>query len=142
MKKLIQQIVLFGVVGGVTLVIDTSVTYVLYNFAHLPAFLASGIGFLSAFFFNFPMNRKKVFHHSADDRFSLRTQIILYAALSIFNLIATSAAVAGLVGLNLLKIQYAKIIVTAIFAVWNFLVFRLFIFSKKKPSGSELETGK
>ena len=141
MKKLIHQIVLFGVVGGVTLVIDTSVTYVLYNFDHLPAFLASGIGFLSAFFFNFPMNRKKVFHHSVDDRFSLHTQIILYAALSIFNLIATSAAVAGLVGLNLLKIQYAKIIVTAIFAIWNFLVFRLFIFSKK-PSGSELETGK
>ncbi len=142
MKKLIQQLVLFGVVGVVTLIIDTSVTYMLYNFVHLQAFLASGIGFLSGFFFNFPMNRKKVFHHSEDDRFSLHAQIILYAALSIFNLIATSAAVAGLVGLNLLKIQYAKIIVTAIFAVWNFLVFRLFIFSKKKPSGSELEMKK
>ena len=126
MKKLIQQLVLFGVVGVVTLIIDTSVTYMLYNFVHLQAFLASGIGFLSGFFFNFPMNRKRVFNHSTDDRFSLRTQIALYAAL-----IATSAAVAGLVNLNLLKIQHAKIIITAACAVWNFLAFRLVIFSKK-----------
>ena len=131
MKKLIQQLVLFGVVGVVTLIIDTSVTYMLYNFVHLQAFLASGVGFLSGFFFNFPMNRKRVFNHSTDDRFSLRTQIALYAALSAFNLIATSAAVAGLVNLNLLKIQHAKIIITAACAVWNFLAFRLVIFSNK-----------
>ncbi|MBF1043418.1 MAG: GtrA family protein, partial [Candidatus Nanosynbacter sp.] len=65
------KIFLFLVVGGITLLIDTSISYILYHNIHLPAFLASGIGFLSGFVFNFPVNRKKVFNHSQYDRFSL-----------------------------------------------------------------------
>ena len=78
------------------------------------------------------MNRKQVFNHSKDDRFSLKTQIYLYALLSIFNLIATSMMVDVLVKTNILEIQWAKIITTVVFAIWNFLVFKSFIFSKKK----------
>lgn len=132
MKNIIFQMFLFGIVGGITLLIDTLVTYILYHGVHLPVFLASGIGFLSGFFFNFPMNRKQVFRHNEHDRFPLKTQIILYALLSVFNLFATSAAVDILVNLHILEIQWAKIIITAVFAVWNFLVFRLVIFTKRK----------
>ena len=131
MKKLVVQIFLFGIVGITTLLVDTLVTSILYYIVHLPAFMASGVGFLSGFCVNFPLNRKQVFNHSEDDRFSLRAQIYLYASLSIFNLIATSMAVDVLVSTNMLEIQWAKIITTVVFAVWNFLVFKLFIFSKK-----------
>lgn len=131
MKKLFRQIIFFGFVGVVTLIIDVLVTYALFHFVGFSAFLASGVGFLSGFFFNFPMNRKKVFNHSENDRFSLRLQIILYGTLSVFNLFATSSLVDLLVQRNLLDIQYAKVVVTIIFAVWNFIVFKLFIFSKK-----------
>ena len=93
--------------------------------------MASGIGFLSGFCVNFPMNRKRVFNHSEDDRFSLKSQICLYALLSFFNLMATSTAVDLLVKMNILQIQWAKIVTTIVFAVWNFLVFKIFIFSKK-----------
>ncbi len=132
MKKLVIQILLFGIVGVTTLAVDTLVTSILYYIAKMPAFMASGIGFLSGFCVNFPMNRKQVFNHSKDDRFSLKTQIYLYALLSIFNLIATSMMVDVLVKTNILEIQWAKIITTVVFAIWNFLVFKLFIFSKKK----------
>ncbi|WIO46476.1 hypothetical protein SEML1_0881 [Candidatus Southlakia epibionticum] len=44
---------------------------------------------------------------------------------------ATSTAVDLLVKMNILEIQWAKIVTTIVFAVWNFLVFKLFIFSKK-----------
>lgn len=132
MKKLVIQILLFGVVGVTTLAVDTLVTSILYYIAKMPAFMASGVGFLSGFCVNFPMNRKQVFNHSKDDRFSLKTQIYLYALLSIFNLIATSMMVDVLVKTNILEIQWAKIITTVVFAIWNFLVFKLFIFSKKK----------
>ena len=123
---------LFGIVGVTTLAVDTLVTSILYYIAKMPAFMASGIGFLSGFCVNFPMNRKQVFNHSKDDRFSLKTQIYLYALLSIFNLIATSMMVDVLVKTNILEIQWAKIITTVVFAIWNFLVFKSFIFSKKK----------
>jgi hypothetical protein cdiviTM7_01485 len=132
MKKLVIQILLFGIVGMATLAVDTLVTSILYYIAKMPAFMASGIGFLSGFCVNFPMNRKQVFNHSKDDRFSLKAQIYLYALLSIFNLIATSMMVDVLVKTNILEIQWAKIITTVVFAIWNFLVFKLFIFSKKK----------
>lgn len=132
MRKLVVQIFLFGIVGIATLLIDALVTSTFYYIAHLPAFMASGIGFLSGFCVNFPLNRKQVFNHSEDDRFSLKTQIYLYASLSIFNLIATSMTVDVLVSTNMLEIQWAKIVTTVVFAIWNFLVFKLFIFSKKK----------
>ena len=131
MKKLVVQIFLFGIVGITTLLVDTLVTSISYYIVHLPAFMASGVGFLSGFCVNFPLNRKQVFNHSEDDRFSLNAQIYLYASLSIFNLIATSMAVDVLVSTNMLEIQWAKIITTVVFAIWNFLVFKLFIFSKK-----------
>ena len=131
MKKFVIQIFLFGIVGVTTLAVDTLVTSILYYIAKMPAFRASGIGFLSGFCVNFPMNRKRVFNHSEDDRFSLKSQICLYALLSFFNLMATSTAVDLLVKMNILEIQWAKIVTTIVFAVWNFLVFKLFIFSKK-----------
>lgn len=129
--KVSKEIVAFGIVGLITFLIDLSVTTILYNTLYFPAYLASGIGFLSAFFFNFPANRKRVFRHTGNDRFSLKTQIILYALLSVFNLVATSMLVQILVTLGV-DIVYTKIAVTAAIALWNFLLFKLFIFSKKK----------
>lgn len=138
-RNTIKQIVIFLVVGAITLLIDVTVTRTLYSAFHFPAYLASGIGFLSGFVFNFPMNRKKVFHHSSNDTFSLRVQIFLYAGLSMFNLIATSLAVGLLTDNKVVAIQYAKIIVTAIFAIWNFIVFKFFIFSKRNSAQSLAE---
>lgn len=134
MKKyttLLRQILFYGIVGVVTLGVDVTVTTTLYLAFHFPAYLASGIGFLSGFFFNFPMNRKKVFKHSDTDQFSFKTQVVLYVSLSIFNLIATSFITQFLVSVGNLKIAYAKILVTALIAVWNFTLFKTIIFSKK-----------
>lgn len=133
MKKyhaLIFQIVFFLFVGVVTLGIDIGVTAACFYILGFPAYLASAVGFLSGFFFNFPMNRKRVFRHADSDRFGLKTQVTFYAALCIFNLIATSGIVQLLVEWDF-AIQYAKIFVTALIAVWNFCIFKLFIFSKR-----------
>lgn len=129
-KKLITQIVFFGLVGVGSLLIDLGVTLLLFHAVGLSAFLSSAIGFLSAFFFNFPMNRKKVFNHSSDDRFSLRIQAIMYTVLCVFNLVATSLLVELLVTYEVIEIQYAKLLTTAIIAVWNFVIFKFVVFSK------------
>ena len=140
MKDLpLKQVVHFGFVGVVTLLIDVTVTTTLYSSFHVPAYLASGIGFLSGFFFNFPMNRKRVFHHSERDKFNLRSQILMYVSLSLFNLLATSLITQLLVSSLELKIAFAKVIVTAVIAVWNFIIFKTLVFSKREPS-SALDT--
>lgn len=128
-SDLIKQMFFFGFVGAVSFGIDLVITVTFFNVLHFPAFLASGIGFLSAFFFNFPMNRKKVFKHTKYDRFSLKTQVILYVGLSIFNLFMTSLLVQVLVASNLVSIAFAKVIVTMLVAMWNFIIFKFYIFS-------------
>jgi putative flippase GtrA len=129
-SKLIKQVAFFGIVGAVTLLIDIGVSAACFYIFQLPAYLASGIGFLSGFFFNFPMNRKKVFHHTEHDRFTFQVQVLFYVILCIFNLITTSLLVEVMVNSNILEIQYAKIAVTILIAFWNFLLFKFFIFSK------------
>ena len=134
-SNLIKQIIFFLFVGGVTFLIDVLVTYVLFHFLHFPAYTASAIGFLSGFFFNFPMNRKKVFHHSEKDKFTLKAQIVFYILLSLFNLVVTSLIVELLVGWTV-EIQIAKLFVTILIATWNFLIFKFFVFSKKLPTNT------
>ena len=133
-KATLRQIVYFVVVGSITLGIDVGVSSALFYIAHLPAYLASAIGFCSGFFFNFPMNRKRVFHHSEADRFSLKVQASMYIMLSIFNLGATSLLVELLVTLHIVEIQVAKLLVTALIAIWNFILFKYFIFSKSQTA--------
>lgn len=131
-KPLLIQVLIFGVVGVITLGIDIGVSTLLYAVFRLPAYLASGAGFLSGFFFNFPMNRKKVFYHSEADRFSFRIQVLFYVILCILNLVVTSLLVDLMVNTGSLLIQYAKIVVTIMIAIWNFILFKTFIFSKNK----------
>lgn len=128
-KDFMQQGLLFLLVGGVTFLIDLIVTVALNNLLHLSPYLSSSIGFLSGFVFNFPMNRKKVFKHSINDRFKMTTQIYLYITLCVFNLLVTSVLSEALV-LAGLYIGYAKIFITAMISVWNFLIFKYFVFSK------------
>lgn len=130
--KLIKQIMLFGIVGVVTLGIDVAVTAAAYYMFSMEAYVASALGFLSGFFFNFPVNRKKVFNHSILDRFSAHQQIIMYVFLAIFNLLVTSFCVEFLVSFDILKIERAKIAVTIMIAIWNFAIFKFLIFSKRK----------
>jgi len=131
-KILSSQAVAFVIIGLMTLGIDIAMTTIMYHVFNLPAYLSGAIGFMSGFFFNFPMNRKRVFNHTDKDRFSLRVQIALYASLSLFNLGATSACLEVLVSHLSANISAAKVFVTAVFAVWNFLVFKFFIFSKSE----------
>lgn len=138
-SKIVKQLFLFGVVGGISFLIDFLVTTTLYNFFHAPPFLAGTIGFLSAFFFNFPVNRKHVFNHSVYDRFSMKTQMVMYMLLSLFNLLITGVLMQVIVGSGTLKIGPAKVIITALIAAWNFVLFRFVIFSKR-PNQGELES--
>lgn len=129
-RKSVSQLIFFLAVGIITLGIDIGVSWIALHKIGLSAYFASGLGFLSGFFFNFPMNRKKVFRHTKNDKFNLSQQIVLFASLSIFNLIATSAIIGWLVSVEVFEIQYAKTIVTGIVAIWNFFILKNFIFSK------------
>ncbi len=106
------------------------VTTTLYNVFSVAPFIASAVGFCSGFFFNFPVNRHKVFKHSEHDKFSLKIQITLVLVLSTFNLVFTSFVTQILVTHNVLQISIAKVLLTVIIAIWNFFILRFFVFAK------------
>lgn len=138
-SKLIRQVFFFGLVGVGSLLLDLCVTTFLFNYAHFPAGVAGVIGFCSAFFFNFPLNRKHVFNHTKHDKLSLKMQISLYVTLSIFNLGVTAILMQAIVyGLNI-QVSIAKLGVTAVIAIWNFLLFKFYIFAKR-PNFTEVES--
>lgn len=135
--KLFRQVFLFGVVGVISLLIDITVTTFLYTHLHFPPYLAGSIGFLTAFFFNFPINRKHVFNHKENYRHSIKTQAIGYAALSVFNLLVTAVFMQILVSKLKVKVELAKLLVAAVIAVWNFAIYKFLIFAKFKSKPSE-----
>lgn len=128
---LLRQFTFFGFIGVTSLIIDIGVSATLFYIAHFPAYIASGVGFLSAFAFNFPMNRRRVFKHSDKDRFSIQNQIAMYSLLCVFNLIVTSLLVEVMVTSLHIEIQYSKLITAGMIAVWNFILFKFVVFSKR-----------
>ena len=130
------QLVFFLAVGVITFIIDISFTSFFYSVAGFPAYVASSIGFLSGFLFSFPVNRRRVFKHTSQDKFSLSAQVALFLSLSLFNLLVTAAMVDVLVNMNIVSIQVAKIGTTGMIAIWNFYIFKTFIFSKQSTKKS------
>lgn len=126
-----RQILGYLIVGVLTLVIDVLVTSISFYYLHLQASIASGIGFMSGFFFNFPMNRNRVFRHADDAFFKLPVQIVLFVSYSLFNLVATSLAVEWTVNLGT-NIALAKVLVTAASTIVTFSVLRFGIFRSRK----------
>ncbi len=114
--------------------IDLAVTTYLYKNLHFPAYLAGITGFLSSFFFNFPINRKHVFKHGKNDRFTLKTQTILFISLCVFNILMTGVFMEFLVNVLSVRVGISKVLITGVIAVWNFMLFKLFIFSKSSTS--------
>lgn len=133
-KKTVVQVVLFGLVGLGSLLIDLLVTTLLYRRVGFPASISGVCGFLSAFFFNFPINRKHVFHHTDADRFSLKAQVLMFITLSLVNLVITGLAMHLLVEVMSVNVTLAKALTTGAIAVWNFVIMKMVIFSKNKST--------
>lgn len=61
----------------------------------------------------------------------MKIQVSLYVALCLFNLLMTAVLMQLLVESDLLRVEVAKVLITALIAVWNFIIFKFWIFSKK-----------
>ena len=129
-RKTIKQIILFGLVGVGSLIIDVTITTISYKYFHVPAAISGIFGFIAAFGFNFPLNRKKVFKHENNSKYSLKLQIVFYFILCIFNIIVTAAFMYLLVDRIHLVIFIAKVSTTAFISIYNYFILRFIIFSQ------------
>lgn len=122
MKKLIEQILKFGVVGIIATVIDFGVLYVLSQPLGLDPVLSAGISFCVSLVFNYVASMRYVFTHRED--MSRSREFVIFLVLSLIGLAfneAIMAAGVAVLGSSALAVMGTKVLATAIVMVWNFV---------------------
>ncbi len=131
-KKLIEQILKFGVVGIIAFLIDWGILNLLVGVFHMHNVIAATISFTIALIFNYFASMKYVFRHRPDMARWMEMAIFVFSAV-------VGLLINGLIiwlstyGMNkdafitqhaeyLLRTNIGKLIATVIVAVWNFII--------------------
>ncbi len=124
-KKLINQILKFGVVGGIAFFIDYAVLAFCKEILGIDVLISAGIAFTISVIFNYIASIKWVFDVNKEK--DPRKNFIMFIILSIVGLILTEIIM--WFGTDILKIHYliVKIVATAIVMVFNFVTRKMFL---------------
>ena len=137
MKKLIEQILKFGVVGIIAAVLDFGILNFLVFLFHMHNVIAGTISFTLSLIFNYFASMKYVFKHRPDMAHWMEVLIFLFSAvvgLFINNFIIwlstygmnTDAYVSQHVE-YVLRTNMGKIIATFVVAIWNFVIRKMLL---------------
>ena len=122
MKKLIEQILTFGVVGIIATVIDFGVLYILSQPLGMDPVISAGISFCVSLVFNYVASMRYVFTHRED--MSRSREFVIFLVLSLIGLAINEAIMAAgvaVLGNSALAVMGTKVLATAIVMVWNFV---------------------
>ena len=138
MKKLINQIMKFGVVGGLAFLIDYGVFVLLANKLEINYLIANIFSFTLSLIFNYLMSMKFVFERKENT--DKRKEFVTFTILSVIGLGIQEIIILGCVdGLYLnnallqekfdidIAKQAGKIIATGVVMVYNFISRKIFI---------------
>lgn len=123
-KKLVDQILKFGVVGGLAFLIDYGVLFVLTEYCGIYYLISSIISFVVSLIFNYILSITWVFDVTKKQT---AKEVIIFVVLSVIGLGINQVVM--YVGSDLLSIHYmfTKLVATAIVMVWNFITRKIFI---------------
>ncbi|WP_344805056.1 GtrA family protein [Microlunatus ginsengisoli] len=127
--RLQRQLFWYLVVGGLTVVVDIGLLALLHESFGVPLGVATTVAFCTAVVVNFLLNRTAM---SSWGSRGLTQHALRYGALVVFNYVITLAVVttAGHVGDRYLV---AKVAVVAASTLWNFLLYRHWVFTPPRP---------
>ena len=125
MKKLIEQIIRFGIVGAIAFLIDYGIMVLCKEIFGFSILISVGIGFTISVIFNYIVSVKWVFN--VNENSSKSKQFIIFIIFSIIGLFITEFIM--YIGTDLMKISYlfVKIGATIIVMVFNFITRKLFL---------------
>ena len=124
-NELFNQIMKFGVVGGIELIIDYICLIISKEIFGLSVLLSAAIAFIISVIFNYILSIKWVFN--VNKEIDQKKNFIIFIVLSIIGLILTEIIM--WFGTDIIKISYliVKIFATAIVMVFNFITRKLFL---------------
>ena len=129
MKKLMEQIVRFGIVGVIAFVIDYAVLLVLTEVAGIHYLISSAVAFLVSVIFNYILSITFVFE--TDKSKSKGAQFSLFAVMSAGGLGINQLMMWLLSDIMFIPYQLSKFFATAVVMVYNFVTRKLFLERKE-----------
>lgn len=124
-KKLIAQFMKFGIVGVIAFLIDYGLMVALTEFSGVPYLISNTISFTVSVVFNYVASMRYVFERRDD--MSRRREFIIFVVLSIIGLILNDLFMWLFVSVWFIDYRIAKIIVTVLVAIWNFVTRKIFL---------------
>ena len=123
MKKLINQILKFGVVGGIAFVIDYGILFLLAKVIGLNELISAAISFIVSLTFNYFLSTKWVF----DAKKQTPKEVIIFVLLSVVGLGINEILIyLGTKKLGI-DVMIVKLFATAIVMVYNFITRKLIL---------------
>ncbi len=123
-KKLLEQILKFGVVGVVAFLIDYSLLYVLTEFMSIHYMISSIISFIISLIFNYIASIYWVFDVKQKQTFK---EIIIFTILSVIGLGINQLVMYLMTDVGNIYYMFSKLVATAVVMVWNFVTRKIFI---------------
>ena len=124
MKKLIAQFMKFGIVGVIAFLIDYGLMVALTEFFGVPYLISNTISFTVSVVFNYVASMRYVFERRDD--MSRHREFIIFVVLSI-RLILNDLFMWLFVSVWFIDYRIAKVIVTVLVAIWNFVTRKIFL---------------
>ena len=125
MRKLIEQIMKFGVVGVIAFVIDVGVMVFLTEVFGIDPVISATVSFIISVIFNYAASMRYVFSHR--EGMSRTREFIIFVVLSAIGLGINDLLIWAGTDLASFDYRLVKIFATAVVMVWNFVTRKIFL---------------
>lgn len=125
MRKLIEQIMKFGVVGVIAFIIDFGVMVFLTEVFGIDPVISATVSFIISVIFNYAASMRYVFSHR--EGMSRTREFIIFVVLSTIGLGINDLLIWAGTDLASFDYRLVKIFATAVVMVWNFVTRKIFL---------------
>ncbi len=131
MKKIIEQIFKFGIVGIIAAIIDFGTLFILTTFLDTYYLLSAAIAYILSTVFNYIASMQYVFV-SKFDKSEKNKEFLIFVILSVIGLAINELIMWFFVEEFSLHYIISKVIATIIVMVWNFITRKIFLEGTKE----------
>ncbi len=125
MKKLIAQLMKFGVVGVIAFIIDYGLMVILTELLHMNYLISATLSFTVSVIFNYLASMRYVFRHK--EGMSRTREFIIFVVLSVIGLGINDLIMWLGTGIGGVSYLITKLVATFIVMVWNFVTRKKFL---------------
>lgn len=125
MRKLIEQIMKFGVVGVIAFVIDFGMMVFLTEVFGIDPVISATVSFIISVIFNYAASMRYVFSHR--EGMSRTREFVIFVVLSAIGLGINDLLIWAGTDLASFDYRLVKIFATAVVMVWNFVTRKIFL---------------